>query len=720
MRAHGRRLHRVTSPHADAAPREAAPPLRYRAAVFLGALLLFQVQLIVGRRILPWFGGAPAVWTTCMLFFQVGLLAGYAYAHGLVRLPPRRQRDVHLGVLAGAVLVLAVRALEWPSSVTPGEAWKPDPAASPVAGIVALLAAGVGLPYLVLASTGPLAQAWVARVRPGTSPYRLFALSNLGSLVGLLGYPFVVEPWLPVVSQGRAWTIGFGVFALAAGAGALAAGRVPAVSGGAPAGGPGPPPVVRVLWFSLAAVPSVLLLAVTSQLCQDVAVVPLLWVLPLALYLLSFVLCFEYERLYRRGHWLAAVALAAAGFVYALFEGTTLAIGWQVTAGGAVLFAYGMACHGELAALKPDPGRLTSFYLTVAAGGAFGGVFTGLLAPVVFPGYWELHLALLGGPVLLVAVLLLDPESRLNRGPAARVWGTRLLAYAALGGLLGALGAHVLGGLRGAAALRRGFFGVLTVSLENRGEPDEWRKLKHGRISHGLQLTAPERRREPTTYYGPKSGVALALVRHPRRLAGEPLRVGLVGLGVGTLAAYARGDDAYRVYEINPDVLALSTGPDPVFTFLRDAPAEVATVLGDARISLEREPPQALDVLALDAFSGDAIPVHLLTREAFALYRRHLREPHGVIAVHVSNKYLDLRPVVSGLAGAFGLRAAVVSSPEAGNAVWSSDWILVMGEGPLLRDPELATVSLPLAVDEPGLPVWTDDWSPLVGVVRLD
>ena len=692
-------------------------PARFGLAVFLGAFLLFQVQLILAKRLLPWFGGAPAVWTTCMRFFQVAVLLGYVYAHGLARAAPRRQRDAHLALLAAALVLLAVRAAAWPSPLTPGEAWKPGPAASPVPLILALLAASVGLPYLVLAATGPLVQSWLARIRPEASPYRLFALSNLGSLLGLLSYPFVVEPWLSVVGQGWLWTLGFVVYALAVGACYSSTPHPdPRHVGGGET--PQPPALIdHVLWFGLAAVASTLLLAVTSALCQDVAVIPFLWVLPLALYLLSFVLCFEYERLYRRAVWLAAVAAAGPACAYALFRGTDLPIRVQVAVYAGALFVYCMACHGELARGKPGPAYLTSFYLTVAAGGAAGGVFTGLLAPVLFLGSWELNLALVGGPVLLVAVLLLDPGSWLNRGAATRVWAFRIGAYAGLAALAGTLAAQVVSNLRGAGEVRRGFFGVIAVALENRGQPDEWRKLRHGRISHGLQFTSAARRREPTTYYGPKSGAGLALRRHPRRLAGRPLRVGLVGLGVGTLAAYAQAGDAFRAYEINPDVLRLSTGPDPAFTFLRDAPAEVATILGDARLALERDPPQELDVLALDAFSSDAIPVHLLTREAFALYLRHLRGADGVVAVHVSNKYLDLKPVVSGLAGAFGLRAALVDSRGSG-AVWSSDWVIVVRHDALLRDPEVDAAALPLAVNEPGLPLWTDDYSNLLSALK--
>lgn len=708
----------MTTTTATASPRPvpASVPARFALAIVLGAFLLFQVQFILAKRLLPWFGGAPAVWTACMLFFQVLLLAGYGYAHGLARAWPRRQRDVHLALLAAALLLLLSRARSWPSPLTPGEEWSPQPGADPVLSILRMLAVSAGLPYLVLAATGPLVQSWLARLS-GASPYRLYALSNLGSLLGLLSYPFVIEPWLSVAGQGWFWACAFVGFACAVGACAVAVGRVAAEERAA--SGPGPPrPAIFqfALWFGLAAVASTLLLAVTNEICLDVAVIPFLWVLPLALYLLSFVVCFEYERLCRREIWLGAVAVAAPSCLYALSRGTDLPIGGQVAVFGGALFAYCMACHGELARTKPPPAHLTSFYLTVAAGGAAGGLFTSLVAPALFPGYWELHLALLGGAVLLVAVLLLDAGSWLNRGGAGRVRSYRIAAYAGVAVLTWRLGAQARDDLRGMTEVRRGFFGVLSVALENRGESDERLKLRHGRIAHGLQFTAPARRREPTTYYGPKSGAGLALRRHPRRLAGEPLRVGLVGLGVGTLAAYARPGDVLRVYEINPEVLRLSAGPYPTFTFLRDAAAEVTTVVGDARLSLARELPQDFDVLALDAFNGDAIPMHLLTREAFAVYLRHLRAG-GVLAVHVSNKYLDLKPVVRGLAGSFGLRAVLVDARSSG-ALWASDWVLVARDGALFTDAEIDAAALPLAVREAGLPVWTDAYSNLLGVLR--
>ncbi len=702
-------------------PQTTSPARTLQVALFattvgVGSFLLFSVQLVLAKRLLPWFGGTSALWTTCQLFFQAVLLAGYAWAHALAgRGSARRQRDLHLTLVVLALALLAWRAGGWPSPVTPGDAARPLPGDPPVATVLGLLASAIGLPFLVLAATSPLLSAWFVRLLPQASPFWLFALSNLGSLLGLVAYPLVIEPLASVRTQGWLWCAGFAVFAAGVGACAISAGRAPAEHR-APAAGTAPSAGARSLWLALAAFPSLMLLAVTSHLTQEVAAVPLLWMLPLALYLLSFSVCFGRPSLGARPAGALALALAAALAVLGLQRSLALGAGERIALWSIVLFAYAMAGHGELVRRRPAAQRLTGFYLTIATGGVLGGVLNALVAPRVFDGYWELHVAVLAGPLIFASAWAADPTSGL-RASNDRVAGVRLAiaTTAAIVLLAAALALDVAATRAGVVLARRGFYGVLRVVRVNAGQPDEQLKLLHGLIAHGLQLSDPVRRREPTTYFGPSSGVGLALTRHPRRLAGQPLRVGIVGLGVGTLAAWSRPADVFRFFELDPEVARLSRGDAPVFRYLRDAEGDVSVTLGDGRLALEREPPLRLDVLVLDAFSSDAIPVHLLTREAFDLYERHLAAG-GVLVVQVTNRYLDLKPVVRGAAALRGLSAVHVPSYERGT-LWPSDWMLVTRERALLEDEVITAASLPpLGRSQPI--VWTDDWSDLLRVLK--
>jgi hypothetical protein len=711
--------------------------------VGLGALLLFQVQLVLGKQLLPWFGGAPSVWTTCLLFFQAALLAGYAWAHGLAdRLSPRRQRDLHLTLVAAALTLLLWRAFTWPSPITPGGGARPSPLDAPAGAVLTLLGSTIGLPFVVLASTSPLLQSWFARRRPGQSPTWLFALSNAGSLAGLVSYPLLVEPWASVQTQGWLWSAAFTVYAAGVAWCAAVSGSMPGVRGGvrrrvggflgprpaevprndrandlprmdgaeAVSGSDGADTVSRTdgaLWLALAFFPSVLLGAVTSHLTQEVAAVPFLWMVPLALYLSSFILSFGWPEA-GQSAWRAAMAPAAGLAVLGLHAGLLMKVPVRVALWGAVLFAYAMAGHGELARRRPGPAGLTGYYLAIAGGGALGGLVNAIVAPLLFTGYWELHLGILAGPLI---VLLAHPADPASAG-ARQLRIAAVLAVLALGGTLAA---DVVGADPGVLRASRGFYGVLRVVREEPGQPDEYVKLLHGRIAHGLQLRASSRRGELTAYYGPSSGAGLAIRRHPKRLAGEPMRVGVIGLGVGTLAAWSRPGDVFRFYEIDPEVVRLSEGPRPAFSYLQDAPGRLSVSLGDARLGLESEASQAFDVLVVDAFSSDSIPTHLLTREAFAVYLRHLANG-GALAVHVTNRYLDLKPVVRGAAAHLGLYAEHVPSVET-SLLWSSDWMLVARERALLDDDILSASTLP-ASPQTGAVAWTDDWSNLLGALK--
>jgi hypothetical protein len=689
----------------------------YAFTIFLSAFLLFAVQPIAAKVILPWFGGTAAVWTTCLLFFQTLLLLGYLYSHAAIRLlTPRAQALLHVVLLGLSLLSLPI---------LPGPNWKPGPDAEPLGSILLLLLASVGPVYSMLSTTGPLLQAWFARERPGAVPYRLFALSNLGSMLALLGYPFAVEPLLPVGAQSRAFSVGYALFAAACAALALRQWRTHTGAGHATtswADGTGSAREARVRvgqaleWLAWAALASGLLLALTSDLTQNVAPIPLLWVLPLAIYLLSFILVFEGRAWYQRGWFIPAALAALVGLTFALKpQPEHLYVPLSIALHGAALFAVCMVCHGELARKKPHPRHLTVFYLMVAAGGVAGGLFGGIIAPYAFNGDWEL-------PIVLVAIAAMIAWSVL-RDPVRELWPLALppthavrAAQALAGGLVAvtvlALAVHaVVYTVSDARLLVRNFYGTLRIEERDEQSPDDHtRLLYHGTIIHGLQFLNGEWRYKPTTYFTPGSGVGAVLEagRH------SALRAGVIGLGAGTLAAYVRRGDHFTFYEINPLVERLARTQ---FTYLSDPPGKVDVRLGDARLVLEREPSQGYDVLVVDAFSGDAIPVHLLTLEAFALYFCHLK-PDGILAVHVSNKRLDLPPIVTLAAAHYGKHAWLVDTEDdVDENAYGSTWVLVVQ-----HPSRLAGVVLPTEARELERPThlrpWTDDYSSLWRVLR--
>jgi hypothetical protein len=677
--------------------------------------------------ILPWFGGGPAVWTACMLFFQVVLLAGYAYAHFLTSLS--RQR---LGLVAHvAFLILAAATLP----IHPDAVWKPEDGTRPTWRILALLAANVGLPYFVLSATGPLIQAWFHRVIPDRSPYRLYALSNLGSLGALLTYPFLFEAMMTTDWQGNVWSASFGVFAVLCGCLAWATSRWQAApirpNGGRrdePDDSQSPAPVEhRLGWLLLPSLASVMLLAVTNHVCQDIAVVPFFWVIPLSLYLLSFILCFDRPAWYRRRIMsvLTILCVIALSVVYldrtieswlatVNIDVDISAYSRELTFEAAVymllLFLVSMICHGELVRLKPPPERLTAFYMMVSAGGALGGIAVALICPQIFPGFFELNLGLVAAFMLAMGILWDD------------LWMTRLMSSriakiaAFCGGfvlLFFVVRAQFETVRSGSVALVRNFYGVLAVRDYHESD-SEWhiRELLNGRILHGSEFLASEKRLEPTTYYNPDSGIGISMARFR---SDRSRRVGVVGLGAGTMAAYGITGDQYTFYEINPNVAALAVEH---FYYLKETLADAQIVFGDARLSMERQPSQAYDVLVLDAFTGDAIPAHLLTREAFEVYLRHLT-PGGLIAVHISNRHLDLTPVVGGLAEYYDLSIRRIDYKEDNRiSQASSDWILMTRDASFFDDPYVLEKAKGVAGTYRPIPLWTDQFSNLFQIIH--
>ena len=691
----------------------------YAVTVFLGAFLLFQVELIVGKELLPWFGGAPSVWTTCMVFFQVLLLAGYALAHLIAtRLPNRRQALLHSGLAAIALILLAFLAVRWPSPITPGPSWKPEGGGEPLIELVVLLAISVGIPFLVLSATGPLVQQWSIVARPGKSPYRLYALSNAGSLLALIAYPSLVEPLMGLKDQGYVWGGLYLLFVLGVfGCARLLMASAP-VGTPAPAAGaerpPAPPLLDRLLWGGLAGAASALLLATTNHMCQDTAVIPLLWVLPLSLYLLTFILCFTYERAYIRWLFPPLFALAFALTVYVLYQDLSAPLSLQIASDAAVLVAGCMVCHGELVRARPSAEHLTGFYLAVAAGGAAGGLAVAVAAPRLFNGFWEFHISLVAVGSLFLCAVIRDSRSFLRKSPV--LIGAGLAVLVITGG--GVLLQQASGSIGKTMYTTRNFYGLLRVQEDSAGT---YVKLLHGRIAHGFQYIDSALALLPTSYYSRQSGVGLAIGNHPDRDRG--LRIGDVGMGTATLAAYVRDIDTIRFYEINPAVPRLSAGPSPYFRYLSRCPGHVEVAMGDARLSMERElaegESQRFDILALDAFSSDAIPVHLLTEEAFDIFLRHLRVPDGILAVHISNRYLDLVPVVHGYAERRGLPSIMISADEDDQGGWTSDWILICRSDSLLTAAPLASAATPWdSTSYRVIRPWTDQYSNLLSVLR--
>ena len=675
----------------------------YALTIVVSAFLLFQVQPVIAKIILPWFGGSAAVWTTCLLFFQMVLLLGYLYAHATVRyLKPRMQMLVHAGLLLLSAAVLPIY---------PNASWKPYGSEDPSLRILGLLAMTVGLPYFLLSTTGPLLQAWYARRYKGAIPYRLYALSNAGSMFALLSYPVLFEPVYTTRQQATIWSVAYVGFAALCALTAFRSGTTVAAEESVDVVGEHKPGAAQYwMWMGLAACASVLLLAVTNHMSQNIAAIPFLWILPLSIYLLSFILCFEGSGWYRRTPYLQLFAVALGSMAYAMSseqEGN-LPIKIMLPLFAMGLFTCCMVCHGELARLKPHPRYLTHFYLMISAGGALGGLFVGLIAPHLFHAFYEMPAGMGACAVLVVLVLKHDPELtwfQNFRQPAP------LVAAALTVALITYLGMQIRENNQGARLLVRNFYGGLKVRDSGpEARLDAVRSLTHGTINHGEEFLNPTRRDWPTTYYGPNTGVGVAIRDKQKK---GPIRVGVIGLGTGTISAYGRAGDYYRFYEINPLVPRLARSE---FHFVGDSKARVEIAMGDARLSLEREAPENFDVLAVDAFSSDSIPVHLLTRQAMDLYFRHLK-PDGILAVHISNRYLDLQPVLRGETQATGKLARVVDTDDdESQDVFGATWVLVVSpaagfsKGILDASREVEKLR--------NVRLWTDDFSNLYQILK--
>ncbi|MDA1074174.1 MAG: fused MFS/spermidine synthase [Proteobacteria bacterium] len=670
---------------------------------------------MIARFILPWFGGGSAIWTTCMLFFQIGLLGGYLYAHLLAtRLPLRKQVIVHLTALVAAFLFLPI---------TPDQADVTRSGIDPATQILLLLAVHTGIPFLLISATAPLFQHWFANAQPGRSPFRLYALSNAGSLVALLSYPFLIEPNLRLIDQTLFWSFGF---VLLAGVALwctlpILTGRIQqTVYAGSERGAV--TPGHKFVWVLFSACGSIALLAITNQMTQDIAVVPFLWVIPLGLYLLSFIICFDREAWYRRTIWVPFLLLTTGFLVYLLqqdLERGELFIGYQIAIYCAAGFACFMIFHGELARRKSQVSELTTFYLYVSFGGALGGLFVALIAPRIFNGYWELHAVLLAAFLSTIGSIWFDPgalTTQMKRAAfaASGVVCTAMLSYSLVD--------HIEDQQTGNLLDLRTFYGVLHVHEPAPGPNAGERNFFHGRIKHGTQVQGRGNALErlPTTYYSTSSGLGLAIRFHSKRSddPSQPMNMAMVGLGIGTSAAHMRTGDRMRFYEINPAVEKIAR---EYFTFL-DLYPDVDVVIGDARVSLTRELTETgshqFDVLAVDAFSGDSIPVHLLTEEAMELYLAHLA-PDGVLAFHTTNMHLDLAQLILNLADKQNLPAYLISDESSDRWTSSTDWVVIT-RNEYLTSRSGFTSRMNRLVATENRTYWTDNFGNLLDVLIWD
>ena len=718
----------------------------FTATIFVGATLLFLVQPLFAKMVLPLLGGSPSVWNTALVFFQAVLLAGYGYAHWLLRwLGPRNQIIVHVCVLAMAALML-------PIGVASG--WRPHAGTPPALWLLGLLTVSVGAPFFAVSATAPLIQRWFARTgHPHAhDPYFLYSASNLGSVLALLAFPFVLEPTLSSNDQSIVWSMGFGVLTVCIiGCGALVWRRTDAVSSAPwPNTTERPNWRQRTIWMVYAAVPSALLLGVTAHISTDIAAAPLLWVVPLTLYLLTFVIAFARRPLIP--HWPAVRAMPLALMILVALFAWREPLGVFLPLHLLVFFVIALMCHGELVRRRPGVESLTEFYLFLSLGGVMGGAFIALCAPVLFNTVFEYPLSL-----TLAAALLPSATPRANRGDvilalvilAVLVGGkivtsslgwqphsfvvpgicavfalvvfarqTRPFGFALCVGVLLVSSAYAL---TSSEVLWRGrsFFGVYRISES--GDPTN-RSLVHGTTNHGGQLMASNGDISPTAYYTSSSPVAEVLAAIQARSVGQ--RVGVVGLGSGALACYRRAGDAWRFFEIDPLMVwvAVESGYFDLMARCAESGSEsVPVVLGDARLTLVEEPDGHLDVLVIDAFSSDAIPVHLLTREAVALYMDKLAAD-GVLVMHISNRFLNLTPVLARIVEELGYTALRGSSSskidrEIDPAGTKSVWALIARDRAAIDALALGEMWGPLETPTDGR-VWSDNFSNLLEVIR--
>jgi hypothetical protein len=721
----------------------------YPLTIFISAFLLFLVQPIIGKQILPWFGGSAGVWSICLVFFQVVLLAGYAYSDWLSKKHKKKQAIIH-----AAILIIGLASLP----ILANPALKPTGIEDPSVKILWLLLTTIGLPYFLLSTTGPLIQKWfsVAYHSAGSvkqeSVYRLFALSNLASLISLLLYPFIVEPYFTIQLQSGIWSMLFIFFTASytyCACKTLYATPVTLISNSRTFESPPAPRVYdKLLWLAFSALSVVVLLAVTTHITQNIAPIPFLWILPLTLYLLSFIFCFDSTRWYKQWLFYPLILVCLPLMTWGLFVNEAiLPFHLAVLLYLGSFFIICMFCHGELAIRKPSSYYLTRFYFFVSLGGALGGLSVGLFAPYIFNNYWELPIAfliltamlwwittpnlrirsLLIGNTFLIStnfILVIDVAAFSTRLILIGLLGfsllviaywlcsRRLLAVAGVAALICASLCMVLGLAyrdvleKDTVDMKRNFFGTVRVKqyLDTKS-----RRLYHGNIVHGEQFIDTPASAIPTTYFGESSGVGIAIAALRKHLS-RPLRVGIIGLGTGTIAAYGIPSDYFRFYEINPDIIEIAKKD---FSYLVNSQAKIDLVLGDARLQLEKEEGNHFDLLVVDAFSGDSIPVHLITNEAMNIYTRHI-DSKGIIAFHTSNRYLNLPPIVAQIGTKHNMVAVAVLDDPVEKYLRKSQYVLLSKNTSLINN--LSKIDKILINSD--IPIWTDSYNNIFKILK--
>lgn len=674
-----------------------------RTVIFVSAFLLFLLQPIISKFILPWFGGAPSVWTSCLLFFQFVLLLGYLYAYLLsTRCKPKYQCTIHLVLVLFAVATIAI---------IPDESWKPHSDRDPNWYIILLLLSTVGLPFFVLTTTSPLIQYWWSLRFPGRSPYPLFSLSNLASLLALIFFPFIIEPKLNSRTQATLWGFGFVIFSILMVFTLLKNLRNVTVSSNSELDLNLRPSKLnipaQIMWLLLSTTGTILLLAITNHITQDVAVIPLLWILPLIVYLISFVLCFHPTFKYNRRAYIFLTAVALIGLLTGQ-SSFKFPSHFEIALNLILLFSCCMFCHGELHSTKPDEANLTRYYLIISIGGALGSLFVAVIAPMIFTQYLEYPLGLELAILLTICSMALKDNWRFfdKDRPCQFLM---MICSLALTTILITIG---LSDDPNDLIRIRNFFGVIKIKELDRTNVNHRIQMDHGTTVHGFQFMSPGKRSFKTAYYGTTSGVGIVLSSFKST---QMRRVGLIGLGVGTLASYGNEGDKFKYYEINPAVVATAKAH---FSYLADSNADVEIILGDARLSLEREVSNSFDIITLDAFSSDAIPVHLMTLEAFKLYLHHIAHD-GIIVIHISNNHLDLAPVISAISANLGLMGVMVR--DAGNAQFGSflsTYIILARDGAAIKNlpfKQASISSLPISHNDY---LWRDDYNNLFSILH--